>query len=179
MTRGTFANIRIKNLLLGGEEGGYTLHFPDGARLPVYDAAMKYEAESVPLIVIAGKEYGAGSSRDWAAKGTLLLGVKAVITESFERIHRSNLVGMGVLPLVFQDGQNAESLGLTGRETYDILGLADNIQPRQELTVKATKEDGSAITFKVTARLDTPVEVNYFKNGGILPAVLRKLVREA
>jgi len=178
MTRGTFANIRIKNLLLGGEEGGYTPHFPDGARMPIYDAAMQYKAEGVPLIVIAGKEYGAGSSRDWAAKGTLLLGVKAVITESFERIHRSNLVGMGVLPLVFQDGQNAASLGLTGRETYDILGLADDIRPRQELTVKATKEDGSVITFKVTARLDTPVEVNYYRNGGILQTVLSKLVRE-
>ena len=180
MTRGTFANIRIKNLMLGGKEGGYTLHLPDGVEMPMYDAAMKYKAEGVPLIVIAGKEYGTGSSRDWAAKGVMQLGVKAVIAESFERIHRSNLVGMGVLPLVFQNGhaERAESLGLTGRETFDILGVSDNIQPRQGLTVKAIKEDGSVITFKVTARLDTPVEVNYYKNGGILPTVLRKLVQE-
>jgi aconitate hydratase len=194
MTRGTFANIRLKNLMLGGEEGGNTLylgrgvqplHRPQGqvlnapTKLPIYDAAIKYKAEDTPLIILAGKEYGAGSSRDWAAKGTLLLGVRAVIAESFERIHRSNLVGMGVLPLVFQNGQNAESLGLTGRETFDILGITDDIQPRQELTVKATREDGSVVTFKATARLDTPVEVNYYKNGGILPTVLRKLIREA
>ncbi len=185
MTRGTFANIRLKNLLLGGEEGGNTLYFGKGVQLnaptkmPIYDAAIKYRAEGVPLIVIAGKEYGAGSSRDWAAKGALLLGVRAVIAESFERIHRSNLVGMGVLPLVFKDGQNAESLGLTGRETFDIIGLSDNIKPRQELTARATKEDGIVITFRVVARLDTPVEVNYYRNGGILPTVLRKLVREA
>ncbi len=187
MTRGTFANIRLKNLMLGGQEGGLTLYLPspsgggagrEGEIMPIYDAAMRYKSEGVPLIVIAGKEYGTGSSRDWAAKGVMLLGVRAVIAESFERIHRSNLVGMGVLPLVFQDGQNAESLGLTGRETFDILGITDNIQPRQELTVKATKEGGSVITFKATARLDTPVEVNYYKNGGILPTVLRKLVRE-
>jgi len=140
---------------------------------------MQYKSEGVPLVVIAGTEYGTGSSRDWAAKGTLLLGIKAVIAESFERIHRSNLVGMGVLPLVFKDSQNAESLGLTGRETFDILGLSDDIKPRQELTVKATKEDGTVITFNVIARLDTPVDVDYYKNGGILPTVLRKLVREA
>jgi aconitate hydratase len=181
MTRGTFANIQLKNLLLGGKEGGYTLHLPDGEEMPIYDAAMKYKAEGVPLIVIAGKEYGTGSSRDWAAKGTLLLGVKAVIAESFERIHRSNLVGMGVLPLVFKDGhaERAESHGLTGRETFDILGLSDDITPRQELTVRATKEDGTVITFNVIARLDTPVDVDYYKNGGILPTVLRKLAREA
>jgi len=185
MTRGTFANIRLKNLLLGGEEGGNTLYLGKGVQLnaptkmPIYDAAIKYKAEGVPLIVIAGKEYGTGSSRDWAAKGALLLGVRAVIAESFERIHRSNLVGMGVLPLVFKDGQNAESLGLTGRETYDILGFSDDVKPRQELTVRATKEDGMVITFRVVARLDTPVEVNYYRNGGILPAVLRKLVHAA
>jgi len=182
MTRGTFANIRLKNLMLGGQEGGYTLYLPSpagggGEEMPIYDAAMKYKAEDTPLIVIAGKEYGAGSSRDWAAKGVMLLGVKAVIAESFERIHRSNLVGMGVLPLVFTDGQNAESFGLTGRETFDILGLSDDIKPRQELTVRATKEDGAVITFNVIARLDTPVDVDYYKNGGILPTVLRKLVR--
>ena len=188
MTRGTFANIRLKNLMLGGKEGGYTLYLPSpagggagggGEEMPIYDAAMKYKAEGVPLVVIAGKEYGTGSSRDWAAKGTLLLGIKAVIAESFERIHRSNLVGMGVLPLVFKDSQNAESLGLTGRETFDILGLSDDIKPRQELTVKVTKEDGTVITFNVIARLDTPVDVDYYRNGGILPTVLRKLVREA
>ena len=181
MTRGTFANIRLKNLMLGGKEGGLTLHLPDGAEMPIYDAAIKYQAEGTPLVVIAGKEYGTGSSRDWAAKGTLLLGVKAVIAESFERIHRSNLVGMGVLPLVFKDGraERAESLGLTGRETFDVIGLSDDIKPRQELTVRATKEDGSVITFNVIARLDTPVDVDYYKNGGILPTVLRKLVREA
>jgi aconitate hydratase len=187
MTRGTFANIRLKNLMLGGEEGGNTLYMSKGVqlnappKLPIYDAAIKYKAEGTPLVVIAGNEYGAGSSRDWAAKGTLLLGVKAVIAGSFERIHRSNLVGMGVLPLVFKDGhgERAESLGLTGRETFDILGLSDDIKPRQELTVKATKDDGTVITFSVIARLDTPVDVDYYKNGGILPTVLRKLVREA
>ena len=192
MTRGTFANIRLKNLMLGGEEGGNTLYMgksvPLGTgaqldaptKLPIYDAAMKYKAEGTPLVVIAGNEYGTGSSRDWAAKGTLLLGVKAVIAGSFERIHRSNLVGMGVLPLVFKDGhaERAESLGLTGRETFDILGLSDDIQPRQELTVRATREDGTVLTFSVIARLDTPVDVDYYKNGGILPTVLRKLVRE-
>jgi aconitate hydratase len=189
MARGTFANIRIKNLLLGGEEGGNTLYFGSlpspagalpagvGAKMPIYDAAMKYKAEGVPLIVMAGKEYGAGSSRDWAAKGTLLLGVQAVIAESFERIHRSNLVGMGVLPLVFKDGQNAETLGLTGRETYDLLGISDDIRPRQELTVRATSDEGKVTDFKAIARLDTPVDVDYYKNGGILQTVLRNLMR--
>ena len=184
MTRGTFANIRLKNLLLGGEEGGNTLLFKtaDGGpqtteKMSIYDAAMAYKQADVPLIVIAGKEYGTGSSRDWAAKGTLLLGVKAVIAESFERIHRSNLVGMGVLPLVFQPGENAESLGLTGRETFDILGIDGDLKPRQKLTVRATREDGSVLEFQAIARLDTPVDVDYYKNGGILPAVLRNLVK--
>ncbi len=185
MTRGTFANIRIKNLLLGGEEGGNTLYFGRQSsvasrqpeKMSIYDAAMKYREGGVPLIVIAGKEYGTGSSRDWAAKGTLLLGVKAVIAESFERIHRSNLVGMGVLPLVFKDGQNAESLGLTGRETYDLLGISDAVKPRQELTVRATADDGKVTEFKVIARLDTPVDVDYYRNGGILQTVLRNLVK--
>jgi len=176
MTRGTFANIRIKNLLLGGEEGGMTRYFPGGERMTVYEAAMRYQEAGVPLIVIAGKEYGIGSSRDWAAKGTLLLGVKAVIAESFERIHRANLVGMGVLPLVFKEGQNAESLGLLGQEKYDVLGIADDIMPRQELTVAATAPDGKITEFHVIARLDTPVDVDYYKNSGILPAVLRKLM---
>jgi aconitate hydratase len=189
MTRGTFANIRIKNLLLGGEEGGQTFHFgkpylgatgplaPTVEKMSIYDAAMKYRAENVPLIVLAGKEYGTGSSRDWAAKGTLLLGVKAVIAESFERIHRANLVGMGVLPLVFKEGQNADSLGLTGRETFDILGITDEIQPRQTLTVAATADDGRRTEFKTIARLDTPVDVDYYRNGGILQTVLRNLMK--
>src|SRR5579859_5494451 len=185
MMRGTFANIRLKNLLLGGEEGGNTLHLPDGAKLSIYDAAMQYRQEGTPLVILAGKEYGTGSSRDWAAKGTLLLGVRAVIAESFERIHRSNLVGMGVLPLVFQPGESAASLGLTGRETYDIVGISDSIQPRQALTVRATADgaapgDEAAVkTFTVIARLDTPVEVDYYKNGGILPTVLRNLAKSA
>ncbi|MBM4422946.1 MAG: aconitate hydratase AcnA [Chloroflexi bacterium] len=190
MTRGTFANIRIKNLMLGGEEGGNTLHFgssylaatgplaPAGEKMSIYDAAMRYKSEGTPLIVIAGKEYGTGSSRDWAAKGTLLLGVKAVIAESFERIHRSNLVGMGVLPLVFKEGQNAESLGLTGREKFDILGISDSIKPRQELKVVATAEDGRRTEFTAIARLDTPVDVDYYRNGGILPTVLRNLMKQ-
>jgi aconitate hydratase len=177
MMRGTFANIRIKNLLLGGDEGGDTLHLPGGERLPIYDAAMRYRQEDTPLIVLAGKEYGAGSSRDWAAKGTLLLGVRAVLAESFERIHRSNLVGMGVLPLVFQPGQTALSLGLTGRETYDILGINDDIQPGAILTVRAAADAGAVTEFTALARLDTPVEVDYYKNGGILQTVLRNLLR--
>ncbi|MEK7328346.1 MAG: aconitate hydratase, partial [Chloroflexota bacterium] len=192
MTRGTFANIRIKNLMMGGEEGGNTLHFgkpymgatgpltQPGEKMTIYEAAVRYKAEGTPLIVIAGKEYGTGSSRDWAAKGTLLLGVKAVIAESFERIHRSNLVGMGVLPLVFKDGQNAESLGLTGHEKYDILGISDNTlrEPRQELKVVATNSDGRKTEFTVIARLDTPVDVDYYRNGGILQTVLRGLMRQ-
>jgi aconitate hydratase len=178
MLRGTFANIRIKNLLLGGEEGGYTLHLPDGAKMPIFDAAVRYRQEDTPLIILAGKEYGTGSSRDWAAKGTLLLGVRAVIAESFERIHRSNLVGMGVLPLVFLPGENAHSLGLTGRETYDVLGIQDGLTPRETLTVRATAADGTVKTFQAIARLDTPVEVDYYRNGGILQTVLRNLVRQ-
>ncbi len=177
MMRGTFANIRIKNLMLGGEEGGYTVHFPDGEKMPIYDAAMKYQRAGVPLIVIAGKEYGTGSSRDWAAKGPALLGVKAVIAVSFERIHRANLVGMGVLPLQFMPGENAESLGLTGREVYDVLGISDSIKPRQELKVVATGEGGRKTEFKTIARLDTPVDVDYYKNGGILQTVLRGLMK--
>jgi aconitate hydratase A / 2-methylisocitrate dehydratase len=177
LMRGTFGNIRIKNLMLGGEEGGWTLHQPDGAKMTIYDAAMKYKDEGVPLIVLAGREYGTGSSRDWAAKGPALLGVKAAIAVSFERIHRSNLVGMGVLPLAFKDGQNADALGLTGHERFDILGISDAIKPKQELTVVVTREDGSKKEFKVIARLDTPVEVDYYKNGGILPTVLRGLLK--
>jgi len=177
MMRGTFANIRIKNLLLGGKEGGYTIKFPEGEEMWIFDAAMKYKEEGTPLIVLAGKEYGTGSSRDWAAKGPALLGVKAVIAESFERIHRSNLVGMGILPLEFKPGDSWQSLGLTGREVYDITGIEEGLEPHKTLTVTATRDDGSQVTFEVTARLDTPVEVEYYKNGGILQTVLRKLIR--
>jgi aconitate hydratase len=176
MVRGTFANIRIKNRMLGGEEGGLTLHLPGGARMSIYDAAMKYAAEKVPLVVLAGAEYGTGSSRDWAAKGTKLLGVRAVIAKSFERIHRSNLVGMGVLPLELAAGQDVESLGLTGRETFDIGGIAEGLSPFKKLHVIATAEDGSKKTFPVTCRIDTPNEVDYYRHGGILQYVLRQLL---
>ena len=176
MMRGTFGNIRLKNKLVGAKEGSYTLKFPEGSEAYIYDAAMAYKAKNVPLLVLGGKEYGAGSSRDWAAKGSNLLGVRAVITESFERIHRSNLVGMGVLPLVFTSGQSAQSLGLDGSETYFIGGVAD-ISPRKMLPVTAVKADGREIRFEVLARLDTDIEVDYFNNGGILPYVLRKMLQ--
>jgi aconitate hydratase len=179
MTRGTFANIRIKNLMVPGVEGGVTVHQPGGERMSIFDAAMKYKSAGVPSIVLAGKEYGTGSSRDWAAKGPYLQGVRAVIAESFERIHRSNLVGMGILPLQFKDGQSAESLGLTGQEVIDIVGLNDDLKPRQAVTVQAKKADGSVAEFKATVRIDTPIEVEYYRNGGILQTVLRKLVKEA
>ena len=177
MARGTFANIRLKNLLVEPKEGNYTKHFPDGAEMTMYDAAMKYMEEGTPSIILAGKEYGTGSSRDWAAKGPLLQGVKAVIAELFERIHRSNLVGMGILPLTFNDGQNAEALGLKGDEVFDIEGLSDNMAPKSIINIKATKTDGSVIEFKATAQLNTDVEVNYYRNGGILHTVLRNLVK--
>ncbi|MEO6104049.1 MAG: aconitate hydratase AcnA, partial [Pseudoxanthomonas sp.] len=173
MVRGTFANIRIKNLMLGGEEGGNTLHQPSGEKMSIYDAAMRYKAQGVPLVVVAGKEYGTGSSRDWAAKGTILLGVKAVIAETFERIHRSNLVGMGVLPLQFMDGQNARVLGLTGNETIAITGLQDGAA--RVADVVATAEDGTKTAFKAQVLLLTPKEVEYFRHGGILHYVLRQL----
>ncbi|UIP87789.1 aconitate hydratase AcnA [Pseudomonas phenolilytica] len=176
MMRGTFANIRIKNEMLGGEEGGNTLHQPSGERLSIYDAAMRYQAESVPLVVIAGKEYGTGSSRDWAAKGTNLLGVKAVIAESFERIHRSNLIGMGVLALQFVGEQTRQSLGLNGTERLSIRGLSSDIRPHQLLTVEVVRSDGSHGTFQVLCRIDTLNEVEYFKAGGILHYVLRQLI---
>ena len=173
MIRGTFANIRLRNQLAPGTEGGVTRHLPDGEQMSIYDAAMKYQTADTPLIVIAGKEYGTGSSRDWAAKGTLLLGIRAVIVESFERIHRSNLVGMGVLPLQFLPGENAESLGLSGEETYDIGGLSA-LKPGQRLQVKATTPSGDVKTFTVQSRIDTANEVEYFRHGGILPYVLRQ-----
>jgi aconitate hydratase len=183
MTRGTFANIRLKNLLAGGKEGWFTHYFEPGAEslagkeTSIFEAASKYMARGIPTIVIAGKEYGTGSSRDWAAKGPLLLGVQAAIAESFERIHRSNLVGMGVLPLRFKEGQNAESLGLDGSEVYTIEGLHDDMAPKSEVTVKAKKFDGSVISFTAIAQLNTPVEVNYYRNRGILQTVLRNLVK--
>jgi aconitate hydratase len=174
MMRGTFANVRIRNHIAYGTEGGFTTHFPTDEVVSVFDASMRYQAEGTPLVVLAGTQYGTGSSRDWAAKGTLLLGVKAVIATSFERIHRSNLVGMGVLPLTFPEGDNADSLGLDGTETFDIPATADLI-PLSSITVKATKESGEVIEFDAVVRLDTPVEVDYYRNGGILQAVLRNL----
>jgi aconitate hydratase len=177
MMRGTFANIRIKNQMVPGVEGGVTIHYPDGEQLPIYDAAMRYRHDRVPLVVFAGREYGAGSSRDWAAKGTMLLGVEAVVAESFERIHRSNLVNMGVLPLQFLPGQDAASLKLTGRETYGIAGIADGLRPRGEVIVRVNPDTGAAREFRALVRIDTPEELVAFRNGGILPYVLRQLVQ--
>jgi aconitate hydratase len=177
MVRGTFANIRLKNAMVPGVEGGVTVHVPSGERLAIYDAAERYRQEKTPLVVIAGKEYGSGSSRDWAAKGTLLLGVRAVLAESYERIHRSNLVGMGVLPLQFKPGENAEVLSLTGQETFTIRGLAASLVPRQDVSVEVTARGGSTRRFTAVARLDTPVDIRYYANGGILQTVLRKMLR--
>jgi aconitate hydratase len=197
MTRGTFGNIRVRNKLAPDTEGGFTVDFTqspthagsqrsEGPGSPtgiaghpittIYEASLNYHAAGISLIVLAGKDYGMGSSRDWAAKGTFLLGVRAVIAESFERIHRSNLVGMGVLPLTFKNGQTAQSLGLDGTETYDI-ELGDDLQPRQDVRVQATKADGTIVAFATTCRIDTPVEVEYYRNGGILHTVLRKMAR--
>ncbi len=178
MTRGTFANIRIRNLLAPGTEGGVTRHLPDGRQMTVYQAAMKYRREGVPLVVLAGEQYGTGSSRDWAAKGTQLLGVRAVIASSFERIHRSNLVGMGVLPLELKAGQSWQWLGLSGEETFDVPGLGDDVRPGCELTVRAADDDGSTTEFPAKARIDTPLELEYYRNGGILPATVRKLTTD-
>ncbi|NUQ61869.1 MAG: aconitate hydratase, partial [Pirellulales bacterium] len=179
MTRGTFANIRIRNQLAAGTEGGVTRHLPDGQAMTVYDAAMQYRDEGVPLVVLAGAEYGTGSSRDWAAKGTYLLGVRVVLASSFERIHRSNLVGMGVLPLEFPDGTTWQSLGLTGEEIYEIPELDDRLRPGGELTVNAKASDGKVTQLRVKVRIDTPVEIEYYRNGGILQTVLRKLLKSA
>jgi len=173
--RGTFGNIRIKNKMVSPKEGSFTKKFPQNQEMYVYDAAMAYKAEKTPLIVLGGKEYGTGSSRDWAAKGTILLGVRVVIAESFERIHRSNLVGMGVLPLTFKSGDSWSALGLDGSETFSITGI-ENMSPRKTLTVQAVKSDGSKISFEVMSRLDTDIDVEYFTHGGILPYVLRKLM---
>ena len=177
MMRGTFANIRLRNQLAPGTEGGWTCHQPDGEQMSIYDAGMRYQAEGTPLLVLAGTEYGSGSSRDWAAKGTMLLGVRAVIAQSFERIHRSNLVFMGVLPLQFRDGEGAAALGLTGRESFELTGISDGLTPRAELQVRATAPDGATTTFLTTVRIDTPEELTYYHHGGILPYVLRTLAK--
>jgi len=174
MVRGTFANIRLRNLLAPGTEGGWTTHVPSGEKMFIYDAALKYQQEGTPLLVIAGKEYGSGSSRDWAAKGTLLLGVKAVIAESYERIHRSNLIGMGVLPLQFLAGENRETIGLTGSEAYSIEGVQQAIADGARARVKAQGGKGEK-SFEAIVRIDTPMEAEYYRNGGILPYVLRQL----
>ena len=179
MTRGTFANVRIKNLMLAGQEGGDTMLQPEGQKLSIYDASMEYQKRGTPLIVLAGQEYGTGSSRDWAAKGTNLLGVKAVVAQSFERIHRSNLVGMGVLPLQFKESTTAFSLKLDGAETFDIVGLDDKLQPQQDLTLKITRKDGTVENVPVRCRIDTPIEIDYYQHGGILPFVLRQLVAKS
>jgi aconitate hydratase len=176
MVRGTFANVRIKNLMVPGVEGGVTIHQPDGERMSIYDAAMKYLEEGIPLIVIAGQEYGTGSSRDWAAKGTGLLGVKVVVAQSFERIHRSNLVGMGVLPCQFKDGTGAAQIGLTGNETFDLIGLENGVRPRQDVTLVVHRADGKSDQVPVTLRIDTPIEIDYYQHGGILPYVLRQIL---
>ena len=176
MTRGTFANVRIKNLMVPGVEGGVTRHMPEGKEMSIYDAAVKYGQDGVPLVIIAGQEYGTGSSRDWAAKGTRLLGVKAVVAQSFERIHRSNLVGMGVLPLQFKDGTTAQSLRLDGTEVYDICGLGTSLRPQQDVVLRITRANGQTEDVPVTCRIDTPIEIDYYQHGGILPFVLRQLI---
>jgi aconitate hydratase len=177
MARGTFANVRLRNQLVPGVEGGITRYLPEGAQMPIFDAAARYKDDGTPLLVIAGKEYGSGSSRDWAAKGPMLLGIRAVIAESFERIHRSNLIGMGILPLEFLPGQNRASLGLTGEEIFDIENVVEHLSPRSRLNVRATDADTDARvkTFGVTVRIDTPDEADYYRHGGILQYVLRQL----
>ncbi|PKP15880.1 MAG: aconitate hydratase, partial [Bacteroidetes bacterium HGW-Bacteroidetes-23] len=177
MVRATFANVRIKNKLTD-KEGGYTCHLPSGKEMLVYDASVKYKEEQIPLFVLAGKEYGSGSSRDWAAKGTFLLGVKAVLAESYERIHRSNLVGMGVLPLQYKNGETAEKLGLTGKEVFSITGIANDIKPLKEIQIITKTENGNEIKFQVIARLDSLIEIEYYRNGGILQYVLRQFLKK-
>jgi aconitate hydratase len=179
MVRGTFANIRFKNLLVEGKEGAWTLKLPEREQLRIYEASERYAQEGTPLMVLAGKEYGSGSSRDWAAKGPRLLGVKAVIAESFERIHRSNLVGMGIIPLQFINNEGPASLGLTGHEVYDIAGIAEGLEPHAEMTVTATAEDGTVTEFKVECRIDSAVELDYYKHGGVLQMVLRRMLNES
>ena len=176
MVRGTFANVRIKNRL-ATKEGGYTFHFPSEEEMTVFEAAEKYRTDQTPLFVLAGKEYGSGSSRDWAAKGTFLLGVKCVVAESYERIHRSNLVGMGVLPLQYKNGETAESLGITGSETFSITGIADGLKPLKEVMVTAINSKGVEVRFMAIARLDSLIEIEYYRNGGILQYVLRQFLK--
>jgi aconitate hydratase len=177
MTRGTFANIRLRNHMAPGTEGGMTTYLPTNEVMTIFDASLKYKETNTPLVVLAGREYGTGSSRDWAAKGPLLLGVRLVIAESFERIHRSNLVGMGILPLQFKPGQNPPTLGLDGTETYSTVNLSDELKPLQDVTVRAETTDGRVMTFETTCRIDTPVEVDYYRNGGILHTVLRNFLK--
>jgi aconitate hydratase len=179
MTRGTFANVRIKNLMLGGAEGGDTLLQPEGTKMSIFDAAAEYRKRGTPLVIIAGQEYGTGSSRDWAAKGTNLLGVKAVVAQSFERIHRSNLVGMGVLPLQFKEGTTAASLKLDGSETYDVQGLGQSLKPQQDVTLHITRKSGETLDVPVRCRIDTPIEIDYYQHGGILPYVLRQILAKS
>jgi aconitate hydratase len=179
MMRGTFGNVRIKNGLVPDKEGNWTLHFPSGEVTSIYDAAMRYIAEETPLVVLTGKQYGSGSSRDWAAKGTLLLGVKAVIADSYERIHRSNLVGMGVLPLTYQPGETRDTHKLTGHETFTITGIATGLTPGGTVNVEAKREDGSRVKFKAVVQLNSEVEIDYYRHGGILQRVLRKFAAEA
>ena len=176
MMRGTFGNIRLRNLMTPNVEGPWTVHVPSGEQLSIYDASQRYQQEGTPLVVIAGNEYGSGSSRDWAAKGSALLGIKAVIAQSYERIHRSNLVCMGILPLQFEPGVSARSLGLTGSEVYSVTGISSSISPRQAATVTVTRQDGSRFEFATTVRIDAPAEVEYFTHGGILQMVLRELL---
>jgi aconitate hydratase len=178
MVRGTFANVRLQNLLAPGTEGGVTRHQPSDEPMSIFDASQRYAAEDVPLLVIAGKEYGSGSSRDWAAKGTFMLGVKAVLARSYERIHRSNLIGMGILPLEFLPGQEFEVLGLTGRETFSISGISEGLSTGKHLTVYANSAEGTVVEFDVLTRIDTVVELEYYRHGGILQYVLRQLLRE-
>jgi aconitate hydratase len=174
MCRGTFANIRIHNQLVPDSEGNVTIHHPTGEHMTIFDAAMKYKNAGIPLCILAGKEYGSGSSRDWAAKGPFMQGVKAVIAESYERIHRSNLIGMGILPLQFMNGKSVKTLKLTGTETFNI-DISDATEPQQEITVSATAPDGTITTFKAISRIDTPIEIQYYRDGGILCTVLKKL----
>ncbi len=176
MMRGTFANVRIRNLMVPGVEGGFTVHYPGGERMTIYDASIRYQAARIPLLIFAGQEYGTGSSRDWAAKGTLLLGVRAVIAQSFERIHRSNLVQVGVLPLQFAEGVNAQTLGLHGDEMFDLRGLEEGTKPRQTVTLVIRRADGEEQEAPLTLRVDTPIEAEYVRHGGILPYMLRHLL---
>jgi aconitate hydratase len=179
MVRGTFANVRIKNLMVPGVEGGVTSHQPDGKRLPIPDAAEAYRREGVPLCIVAGQEYGSGSSRDWAAKGPALLGVRFVVARSYERIHRSNLIGMGILPCQLDEGTSAQTLGLDGTETYDLLGVADRLAPRQRARLVVTRRGGRREEILVTVRIDTPIEAEYYRHGGIMQYVLRQILGRA